>query len=79
MNLCPSVEHLQYLLEGQLEATRQANLVDHIEACLSCQQQLEELTRGFSLLRQRCTPVSEPGSDELSLGGSGQQDDGPWS
>ena len=40
---CPEPARLQELLEGSLPETVQADLAGHVEACVRCQQKLEEL------------------------------------
>ncbi len=54
---CPAVEQLERLLEAGPGA-EDSDLVPHIESCPSCQQRLEDLTRGFSSLRGRHEPTS---------------------
>jgi serine/threonine protein kinase/WD40 repeat protein len=44
MSPCPSRQQLQSLLEGAADGSLEKTLTDHVEACVACQQALEELT-----------------------------------
>jgi eukaryotic-like serine/threonine-protein kinase len=46
MNACPSQDSLHGLLDERLEGPELQELVIHIEICTSCQELLENLTRG---------------------------------
>ena len=46
MIACPSQDLLVGLLENRLDGVELDGIVVHIEICISCQQQLEDLTRG---------------------------------
>jgi hypothetical protein len=47
MTPCPSRESLQGLLDECLERPALEEIVIHIEICVSCQELLEDLTRGL--------------------------------
>jgi hypothetical protein len=65
MIACPSVEQLLRLLDDRLDEAEAASIVDHVEDCARCQEQLEELTsRGHSLFRWPLSGVApEPVPD----------------
>src|SRR5262245_5293002 len=46
MNACPGEDDLLRFLEGELDATDDAQIVVHVEGCAGCQGRLERLTRG---------------------------------
>ena len=46
MNACPSQDRLVGMLENRLDGVELDGLVVHIEICIPCQSQLEDLTRG---------------------------------
>lgn len=44
MNACPSCEQLPLLINGELSAASHQELEEHVESCLDCQRELENLT-----------------------------------
>ena len=46
MSACPSEELLLGLLDERLDGSELAEIVIHVETCLTCQERLEALTRG---------------------------------
>ena len=49
MSICPPVERLQLLVSDQLGVIEELTLSAHVDTCVSCQQQLQQLTSGADL------------------------------
>src|SRR5262249_15368874 len=64
MRTCPSPEQLRQVLTGQLCGPEVEAIKEHVEACPSCRQVLEELTDTAGLHRN-------PPADVTSVGGPG--------
>jgi hypothetical protein len=83
MNHCPSTERLQDLLTDCLVGPEAAALAAHVEACVRCQQTLEELTSNAAPPNGRgptsgteaeadfLRPSQRPGTDLRDRGRSG--------
>src|SRR5208283_4771663 len=58
LSSCPDASRLRQLLDGTLPEAEQAQLVAHLDACLACQQQLEELAGGQAVSAQATVALS---------------------
>ena len=65
--LCRSSDHLLALLQGSLEPDAETDLQTHLDDCLSCRQQLEQIAADPAIWNEASQFLGEEFSNELSF------------
>jgi hypothetical protein len=60
MNACPGSDELQNFLDQALDPDYIARILAHVEDCFLCQQSLERLTLGGTVVRECLPPAAAP-------------------